>query len=213
MLATASTLTTSSLAPSSPTARLHDATPAAEFQIDASAIRTGDLVFRRGRTWLSRAVVEADAGSRFSHVGLAVVDEGLEGGEVFVIHATPGDGSTASGVVSEPLASYLSPSSAQDAAVLRVGRPDAARAAADRARTWARLAVPFDGAFEAGYDDAWDGALYCTELVWKAYLHAGVDLLDGRFDTLDLPLGPDRYVLPSSLLASKHLTEIHGRDS
>lgn len=153
---------------------------------------------------MSRAVVEADPVSRFSHVGLAVVEDG----RVAVVHATPGDRGTEAGVVSEPLSSYLSASSASSAAVFRVADFELALEAAEIAKGWARRAIPFDGAFETSSDHATDEALYCTELVWKAYLHAGVDLLAGELDRLDLPLGPDLYVFPSSLSNSTHLAEV-----
>lgn len=210
-------LLAASLVPASPASTLYESRLEVSVQFDESAIQTGDLVFRRGRSWLSRAVVEADPASSFSHVGLAVVEEG----RVTVVHATPGDRETEAGVVAEPLLSYLSASSATSAAVFRVGDAALAAQAAGMARDWARQSVPFDGAFEAGVEDSADEALYCTELVWKAYLRAGLDLLDGELDRVDLPLGPDLYILPSSLLHSAHVAEVEaiqpttipGRDS
>lgn len=172
--------------------------------IDEAAIEPGDLVFRRGRTWLSRAVAEADPAADFSHVGIAVVN----GPRLLVVHASPDKEGEEGGVFAEPLDSYLAPDSARAAAVYRVPELAVAFQASKVARAWAEEARPFDAALEADYGDATEASLYCTELVWKAYLHAGIDLMRGTLDTVDLPLGPDRYVLPSSLMAAEETIEM-----
>ena len=54
--------------------------PTAEFQ-------EGDLAFRRGRSFESRAVLEADSGGLYSHVGILARRDG----QWRVVHAVPGE--------------------------------------------------------------------------------------------------------------------------
>lgn len=165
----------------------------------ADRLREGDVVFRRGRSVLSNVVLSADAAAGFSHVGL------LRGnGRRFeVIHAIPGEGDGApGGVVAEPLEEFLAPAVAAGFAVYR---PRATGVGAVAARAAARLLHrPFDSRF----DLATASHVYCTELVWLAYLRAGVDLADGQLDQLDLPLHRGPVLLLSRLRESRHLVRI-----
>ena len=57
--------------------------------------------------------------------------------------------------------------------------------------------VRFDKAFNLQSDRT----LYCTELVYKAYLGAGVDIINGEFDVIDLPwLDAREVILPSGFI-------------
>jgi hypothetical protein len=63
--------------------------------------------------------------------------------------------------------------------------------------------------FDARLDMTDARALYCTELVWLSYKQAGIDLLGGHFDDLNLPLvGHGYYILPSSLVNSHWLYQV-----
>jgi uncharacterized protein YycO len=166
---------------------------------DARAdVRPGDLVFRRGRSLVSYAVLYADPTSRYSHVGLVVQTQG----DTLVVHATPGPhGEPPAPVRVEPLSVFLAPDHAVQAAVVRAPASHARRAA-QVARTYATDARVFDDAFDLATADQ----LYCTELVWRAYRTAGLDLIDGALDTVALPWASgDRFVLPSTLYRSPHL--------
>lgn len=163
---------------------------------------SGDLLFRKGRSLLSRAVLEVDPGAGFSHVGLVV----RRGGRALVIHVEPGSsvdpGST---VRVEPLTRYLAPAKASAAALHRVDAPAALRRRATAvALGYARRGLDFDDAYDLSTPDA----LYCTELVWRAYLEAGLDLVDAELDSLTVPLLQGPYLLPGRLLASRHLRPI-----
>lgn len=163
--------------------------------------RNGDLVFRRGLGLASRIVLETDPGTRFSHVGL--VRKTPRG--VFVLHASPADGDHKGAVVMEPLDLFLAPNNAEDAAIFRAKDPRLANRAARAAFEWARRGVPFDEDFDLKTADR----LYCTEMVWRAFAVGGIDLVDGRFDRLDLPFYHGLYLLPSRLLSSRHLSQIY----
>lgn len=171
--------------------------------IEAAGPRPGDVLFRRGRTFLSRAVLVADEGGGFSHVGIVVATPGGLG----VVHTLPGPNGATGGTRLETLPDFLAAGRASDAALYRLARrPDGdaghpSRTAAMAAVRFAELAVPFDDDFDLTSEDR----LYCTELVWAAYRRAGLDLAGNRFDSLDTPFAGGDYLLPSRLEASPHL--------
>lgn len=163
--------------------------------LDADRFEPGDLILRRGRSLVSRLVLAADDRSEYSHIGILQ----RRGDEVSVIHAAPGSSQGLEGAVKiEPLGTYLAYDSAAAAALYRVKNvPTALRlGAAEIAEGYALEKTPFDGRF----DLETEGSLYCTELVWRAYLEAGLDLVDGVFDELNIPLGSGPYILGSPQL-------------
>ena len=173
--------------------------------IDPATLETGDLIFRRGQTLLSRLVLAGDTQSVYSHVGLL----SMNGAYPVVIHIAPA-GSAAGGdqtvVRAEPLADFIDPKRATAVAVLRLnsGRDSYVSSVVAAARRYERRGVSFDARFDLETDER----MYCTELVWKAYLEAGIDLVEGVFGRLDTPFGGKSVLLPSSLLRSPHLREI-----
>lgn len=131
----------------------------------APQLRSGDLVFRRGRDLVSGMVLAQAPDSRFSHVGVVVVDAAGTG----IVHAMPGEDRQPGGVRREPLAAFLDPAVASDAAAYRVPGVDR-RALVQRLA--GQLGRPFDMAFEMSSSEA----LYCTELALDALGAAGVVL-------------------------------------
>jgi hypothetical protein len=156
---------------------------------DPTSFRTGDVVFRRGRGLASRLVRASDNAGQYSHTGVVsrVADK------VWILHSHPAESAEQpGGAVAESLARFLSPDMASAAAVYRPRRQDLAAAAARAAWNFVRARAPFDPAFDLKTEQE----LYCTELVWRAYQAAGVDLVPGF---------TDRYLLPSQLEKSPHL--------
>ncbi len=173
-------------------------------ELSALPVAEGDLIFRRGRSLNSRVVMLADQDSLFSHVGIVIRDSRGP----FVVHSVPPDGDSDGGVRVDPIDVFLSDQLAVDWGVFRLIGPAraingalAAKAAADIANEHS----DFDGAF----DLTDDRDLYCTELIWKAYKTAGIDLVQGSFDELWLPMIKARKViLPSRLQQSPHLQQV-----
>ena len=178
------------------------ATP--ELVIDTGLLKTGDLIFRRGKSIASRLVLLADKQSTYSHVGLLF----MEGSEALVIHIVPAetDGDLAQ-VQVDRLASFIDARHNSAVSVRRLRHVRASHygsLAGAVAWTYVREALPFDDRFDLESADR----MYCTELVWRAYLKAGIDLVDGVFVRVQTPFGAGRYLLPSSLLNSRYLREI-----
>jgi hypothetical protein len=160
--------------------------------VDGPAFAPGDVVFRRGRSLISRAVLAADGDGEYSHVGLIAVSAG----RVWVLHATPDEApDIKGGVLAEPLEAFLAPEYASAAALYRPRDARAGRAAERAAWGWVHARLPFDDAFDFESADK----LYCTELVWRAYQSTGIDLEAG----VSGPRG--RYLLPGRLAKSPQL--------
>lgn len=157
---------------------------------DQNLFQSGDLLFRRGDSMLSHAVLQADQQSEYSHVGIVSIEDG----KVWVIHSVPQeDDRPGNGVRADQLGDFLSPSEAVQAAVFRSADQRAAIVATRAALDFARKRLPFDGAFDLTTADR----VYCTELVWRAYLKAGIDLRP--------PGSTARYLYPSDLVRSPRM--------
>ena len=166
---------------------------------DTSQFQTGDLLFVRGMSWRSRIVLLINGGgSDFSHVGLVW----RRNGRPFVIHATPtsSDKPEGGGVMVDPLRKFLSTKHVLQAALYRVKdrKGDIAKRAAATAQRYAAQALPFDHEFDASTSSK----LYCTELIWRAYREAELNLLSTFSESASDPL------LPAALSQSRLLTEV-----
>jgi hypothetical protein len=168
--------------------------------VDVERLASGDLIFRRGRSLVSGIVLEVDRGSFFSHAGLVWKTPA----GAWVIHVSVAEVPGAPDVVRiDPVTFFLSEDRAAAYAVLRHRGASQAQLAAvvQAARRFAARAVPFDGALDLATSDR----LYCTELVWRAYREAGLDLAPQGFTSVSF-LGIRRdYLTLSQLLANPDL--------
>lgn len=151
--------------------------------------REGDLIFRTGTETVSDLVMLADD-SGYSHVGMLIGAPG----SWKVLHATPeeipGYGNK---VVLDKLEFFIAPERSQRYQVFQVHATPEQR---NNAIKWAmtQLGQPFTMLDPEG--------VYCTTLVWKAWLQAGVDL-QVSFAQINLPLLPHgKFLLPSGLIHS-----------
>lgn len=155
--------------------------------------KTGDVIFVEGTSFRSSVVRLLELGrTDYSHVGLILLQDGTP----FVIHADPKRGR----VIKERWDEFLSPDRANEAAVFRViGRSDSiAFRASQIAKQYLSNAVLFDDEFDLNTDKK----LYCTELVWRAYLSVGIDLRNKPYQT------DRKYLFPSELIDAKVIREI-----
>ena len=167
----------------------------------AAALAHGDLIFRSGTSLDSRLIRVVDRASRYSHVGMVDLSDGV----VHVVHIEPGNDDVDGHVRREPLRDFLGDEKASGYAVYRVSGADDGRAAAA-----VRAALDYQAAgvtFDRRFDLETPATMYCTELVWRAYLAAGLDLTRGDLQGT-FPLGPQRAVRLSSLLRSPHVSLI-----
>ena len=152
----------------------------------------GDLIFRRGTENVSHLVQAVDHGD-FSHVGMLVGRPG----QWQVLHATPSERpGQADAVVLDSLDFFLDAQRAQAYRLYQVASDPGTR---ERAVAWAmaQQGQPFQ---LLGSDQG----IYCTTLVWRAWLQSGADL-EVVFTEVELPILGGRYLLPSSLSRSSRL--------
>lgn len=176
-------------------------TTATRARINTEGLRSGDIIFRRGPSFESQAVMTMDGGSTFSHVGIV----SKENGETLIVHVVSGEGAPDVTRI-EPIEDYLRSDRALAASGFRVvtDRPSQIETAVQFSKEYAKRRVPFDNNFDLTSDDA----LYCTELVWRAYEKAGIDLVDGHFEDSSTSLIRGSVLWPSSFLRSQHLVSV-----
>ncbi|MCL5746448.1 MAG: hypothetical protein M1541_21370, partial [Acidobacteria bacterium] len=146
-----------------------------------------------------------DPQSSYSHVGIV----GETQGRMSVVHSVVDEAPVTTGSVrADSVSQFLSPDRAAAAAVyrLRDESPEfamkselASRVAAD----FASRHVRFDRDFDLDTADA----VYCTELIWRAYKSAGVELVSEDFPTISFCLKRRRAILPSTLQNSSRLRD------
>ncbi len=149
----------------------------------------------------SYMVLVADRDSYYSHVGIISIEDG----DSLVVHVAPNEDEEISGLVQiEALGRFSRVSNASAIRVMRVSDPIVALRASSIAKTYYQEGITFDDDFSLDSDSS----MYCTELVWKAYKQAGIDLIDGAFARVSIITEESDYILPSTLLRSNHLTEV-----
>jgi hypothetical protein len=171
----------------------------------------GDIIFSSSAQGQGEAIIAA-TGSPFTHCGMVFSKDG----KWRVLEAVQPVGSVS-------LADFISRSTSGKVTVRRLKSPFSA-ASQSRARAWAEAQIG------KNYDPRFlwdDGNLYCSEYVWKAFQHGGVELCTPRhFRDYDLgkpvvrkiimqrfggmakvPLD-EQVVAPSDLAASALLVDV-----
>lgn len=171
---------------------------------EGTALRQGDVVLRRGCGMTSRAVLMADRGGGYSHVGIVVDSSGT----MMVVHAVPeepdyeGDYDR---VKMETPEKFYAPVNAKTGAVMRCTDSTVATRAAIVAMEVYRRGTPFDH----DYDDSDTTKMYCCELVEFAYTRAGMPLVTAPRHSFTLPgMRIDNVILPSDFCSSVRLRSI-----
>ncbi len=157
-------------------------------------VKDGDLIFRCGRSPESHAVRVRDRQSGYSHVGVAL----WVGDSLMVIHSVPDeeDHHPADTIKCEPWSDFWQRKRAKTGAIFRLPITDEQRQVVRGylLEKWAAQ-TPFDH----NYLLSDTTEIYCTELVWRAYERAGVDLSEGRRSSVGLFGFTELILLPSDL--------------
>lgn len=174
-------------------------------------INEGDIVFTSSEHGQGKAIMAA-TGSPYTHCGIIF----RQGGKWMVLEAVQPVGAV-------PLADFLARGKPETNRTLRLKQPLSAEAL-ERGRAWAAAQVGknYDEKFQ------WDDSrLYCSELVWKIYQHAGVELckprhfqdfrledpkvreiIVQRYGSFEALPKDEKVVAPSDLAASPLLEEV-----
>lgn len=168
---------------------------------DSMVLRPGDVVLRRGAGMTSRAVLMADKGGGYSHVGM-VVDSA---GTMMIVHAVPGEPDFKGDpdrVKMETPQKFYATGNAITGAVMRCTDSIAAVKAAGVAMQVYRRGTLFDH----DYNNSDTTRMYCCELVEFAYTRAGLPLVSAPRHNFSLPgIDIDEVILPSDFCSSPHL--------
>ncbi len=168
-------------------------------------LHEGDIAFRRGIGAASRIVLAANSDGSYSHVGIVVeVDDTLR-----VVHEVPFEGKSREDdkIYSDDIGEFFSTFKAKSGAIYRLRGLDSTTIAkiCRYAKRHLKKSTPFDHEYNLSDDNM----LYCSELVWRCYLEAGIDITKGERTTMTLPGMGGIYILPSDIEINKELTKVY----
>jgi hypothetical protein len=167
-------------------------------------LQNGDLIFRRGTSIESQIVLLTDQDSEYSHVGLIYKING----KLFVIHTVPKENDADSGYIKlESIDEFLSDGKATRVAIYRLTQNSSEKV--NIASSYAYNCYFKKFRFDNNYDLVTDIQLYCTELIWKAYMKAGIDLVCSRLRNISFIITNKIMIMPSSILESKLLEKVY----
>ena len=169
---------------------IHTATPP---EIPISNFRSGDIVFRLGRTLESRAIA-ADGG--YSHVGIIIRNDST----LLVVHIEPSrNGSELTKY--ESLEQFFHPDNATSGAVMRIENLDSTQLATVENYLFSCKNISFDHNYKLSDSTQ----MYCTELVYRAFLEIGIEITNVRHR---VPLVQEEVILPTDIFKSDKLVEV-----
>lgn len=178
-----------------------DTTP---LDVPVHLLRNGDLALRCGTSLESHVVVGVNGeNGPYSHIGIVVQVDG----QWYVAHAVPGENERGEPeyVKLDPIQVYYGRDRAKLGCIMRVTDDSTVcRLATD----YAQWAVGAKKVFDNNYDWEDSTELYCTEMVQRAYRHAGIDLAEDRHTRVVAALMPGTYVFPSDIVANRSLRQI-----
>ena len=162
---------------------------------DFNELETGDILFCRGKSIKSSLVILFNRGTtKYSHCGVIYKKKTI----YYIIHATPTPVDHKNGrVVKERLEDFFS---SNNVTIFSVYRMDSDH------RNYIGKSFPFLMSYlkrKIIFDDDFDlknRKLYCTELIWRIYKDAGLQLICHS--------DYNEIIYPSDLLKSKYLNPI-----
>lgn len=167
-------------------------------------LQPGDIVLRCGGGITSRAVLFADDGGSYSHVGIVVDSAGV----MMIVHAVPDEQDYNEDVDRVKMDSpelFFSNIRTSNGRVMRCNNSKNGMRAAEEAYRIYKQGMLFDH----DYDDSDTTKMYCCELVEYAYQKAGMSIVDSIRHDINLPVFDfDHVILPSDFINSRHLTTI-----
>ena len=167
-------------------------------------LQNGDLIFRRGISIESQIVLLSDRSSEYSHVGLIY----NLNGKPFVIHSVPAEsGEITEYIKMESIQDFIDEEKSEKFAIYRL--KDQSLNKVQKASSFAYNCYQHKYRFDNDYDLNSDKQLYCTELIWKAYMSAGVDLVCNRLKNINFIITNKTMIMPSSIIESKLLQNIY----
>ena len=162
-------------------------------EIPISNFRSGDIVFRLGRTLESRAIASNDG---YSHVGIIIRNDST----LQVAHIEPSrNGSELTKY--ESLEQFFHLDNASSGAVMRIENLDSMQRTAVENYLFLCKNISFDHNYKLSDSTQ----MYCTELVHRTFSEIGIEITDVRHR---VPLAQEEVILPTDIFKSDKLIEI-----
>ena len=157
-------------------------------------LHEGDVVFRRGRSMVSRFILVADNDGNYSHIGIIVYHDN----KWKVIHAVPGEPDYEGDkdrVKMDDVTVFFKDEYAKSGAIMRFNNDSIAQNAATRALAIYERVTLFDHQYNL--EDSTQ--MYCTEMIHFVFDKSGIDLTEGRRSRINAPALSGTYIFPSDI--------------
>ena len=166
------------------------------FDFPEESLLEGDIVFRRGSSFISHIVSTTDRNGVYSHIGIVVKHDG----KCKIVHAVPDEydfEGDVDRIKMDDVETFFKEGRAVEGAVMRVDIDSLKRIAiSERAIGLYKKNIPFDH----DYDLSDTTKMYCSELVLFLYKRiAGIDLAEGRRSIVKMPVFAGTYIYPSDI--------------
>lgn len=180
-------------------------TPAAiRTGLEAVDLMDGDIILRRTSGLRGRIARTSDLSGTYSHAGLV----SLLGGKRTVVHADPESKNDKHGsVIRTSLDDFADNSFVERVAVYRLRSRDSTQI--NRAMRWVAVHAVRGTPFDSQFDASDSTAMYCTELIWRAYRVAGIDIVAPAKRGVGSLFSIDSLILLSGIEKSLLLRRVH----
>ena len=169
----------------------YDVTPP---EIPIYNLRSGDLVFRLGRTLESRAIATEGG---YSHVGIIIGKDST----FQVVHIEPSrNGSEL--IKYESLEQFFHSQNATSGAVMRIEGLNSEQQAIVENYLFSCKNISFDHDYKLSDTTQ----MYCTELAFRTFSEIGIDITNGIRHRV--PLAQEEVILPADISNNDRLVEI-----
>lgn len=157
-------------------------------------LRSGDLVFRLGRTLESRAIA-IEGG--YSHVGIVIRHDST----LQIAHIEPSRDDSEK-TKYESLEQFFHPKNATSGAVMRIEGLNSEQQAIVENYLFSCKNISFDHDYKLSDTTQ----MYCTELAFRAFSEIGIDITDGTRHRV--PIVQEEVILPTDISNNDRLVEI-----
>ncbi|MEI6883685.1 MAG: YiiX/YebB-like N1pC/P60 family cysteine hydrolase [Bacteroidota bacterium] len=167
--------------------------------LDSVTLRDGDLVFRRGKSIESLAVLVADNNAAYSHIGMII----MNGKKPFAIHVEPAENNDPDDrVKEESLIDFLGNEKASHFAIYRSHlRKEGLSRATVKAKSFFYGKIRFDNS----YDLLTDQRMYCSELILKAYQYGDptINSILSNMEDVGILVARRKILMPGAFIRSR----------
>lgn len=167
------------------------------------SLNEADIAFRTGRSMASRIVLASDTEGYYSHVGIIV----KQNNKYMVIHAVPGESRPGEPdkVKMEALEQFYTPDKAKAGKIMRLNIDPELKTTITQ---YALQSYKNQTHFDHNYNLNDSTKLYCTELIWRAYKTAGIDITNNKTRYINFSVFKGNMIFPSHIQNNEKLISI-----